>query len=150
MNTITNATGAAVDANPDIRRLIDPFTIRVSPDKEPEITILSISRIKAFLQSGLVRPYTMDNIRKLAYWWPLERTMEGHGVKQKWLLAYSVYEWWKSLKNDTRSSYAVKDDIREIIAGVCRVKKSDEERMKGVAQEAHPGLTIEGQIYDLR
>jgi hypothetical protein len=42
------------------------------------------------------------------------------------------------------------DDIRAIIAGVCRVKKGDEERAKSQALAVHPGLTIEGQVYDVR
>jgi hypothetical protein len=75
----------------------------------------------------------------------------GYGVKQKWLLAYSIAEWWKSLKSDIRSSIymGVATDVEIFVEKVSSAMKRNEGRAKILALRAHPGLCIKGQVYDV-
>lgn len=76
----------------------------------------------------------------------------GYGVKQRWLLAYAISEWWKALKSDTRSNMymRIEADVRAFIEGVCSSKQKHEGRAKLIALKAHPGLSIKGQVYDMQ
>jgi len=118
--------------------------------KEPKIMILSVSQIKAFLDSGLQRPYDVDNLRKLVNWW-LEDTLAGYGVKQKWLLAYSISEWWTTLKSDIRHDYPMRvaTDIRVLVEKISSTMEKNEGRARFLALKVHPGLCIKGQVYDV-
>jgi len=117
----------------------------------PTITILSVSRIRAFLKSGVHRPYRVDNLRILAEWWH-DDSLVGYGVKQKWLLAYSLAEWWKALETDIRTNIylrVVATDVKIFVEETSSTMERNEERAKILALKAHPGLCIKGQVYDV-
>lgn len=119
--------------------------------QEPTITILSLSRVKVFLNSGLQRPYRVDILRTLANWWH-EDSLVGYGVKQKWLLAYSLAEWWKALKTDIRTNIYVRivvTDVRIYVGKTSSAMERNEGKARILALKAHPGLCIKGQVYDV-
>jgi hypothetical protein len=117
----------------------------------PSITTLSLSRIRALLNSALQRPYRVDNLRTLANWWH-EDTLEGYGVKQKWLLAYSLAEWWKTLNTDIRTNIylrVVATDVKIYVKKTSSAMERNEGNARILALKAHPGLCIKGQVYDV-
>jgi hypothetical protein len=117
----------------------------------PTITILSLSRIRAFLNSGLQRPYRVDNLQTLANWWH-EDSLVGYEVKQKWLLAYSIAEWWKALKSDIRTNIymrVVATDVNIYVEKTSSSMERNEGKARILALKAHPGLCIKGQVYDV-
>jgi hypothetical protein len=72
-------------------------------------------------------------------------------VKQRWFLAYSISEWWKALKSDIRSSIymRVATDVMILVEKISSAMERNEKRAKLLALKAHPGLCIEGQVYDV-
>ena len=73
-------------------------------------------------------------------------------MKQKWLLAYSISEWWKSLKSDIRTNFylrVVATDVKIVVENVSSTMERNEGKAKILALKAHPGLCIKGQVYDV-
>lgn len=73
-------------------------------------------------------------------------------MKQKWLLAYAISEWWKSLKSDIRTNFylrVVATDVKIFVEKVSCTMERSEGKAKILALKAHPGLCIKGQVYDV-
>jgi hypothetical protein len=73
-------------------------------------------------------------------------------VKQKWLLAYSLGEWWKALKTDIRTNLCLRvvaTDLKTYIEETSSAMERNEGKARILALKAHPGLCIKGQVYDV-
>jgi hypothetical protein len=73
-------------------------------------------------------------------------------VKQKWLLAYSLAEWWKALKTDIRTNLCLRvvaTDLKTYIEETSSAMERNEGKARILALKAHPGLCIKGQVYDV-
>jgi hypothetical protein len=116
---------------------------------EPDLDVLSKPSVFAHLDSGLQNPTSISNLNQLASWCTDLEKLNIDGLKQKWLLAQSVSDWWKALKAQYDFRPDTSDAILYRLQEICADKKELARAAMNLTTQYHPGFSIHGQVFSL-